>query len=151
MYGLQTKGLYSDFSNAISDLPHGEYLQIMARKSIEKWKEGAEMDKLWFEYLEKTHYKTGSLFSHLLAGAARCSKSQSYSVEDLISFAVNLGLSFQIADDLKDVVMTTKDQTKDSLNDLRERNTTAPYLFTLMELMRTNRQGEAKELIAILS
>lgn len=137
IYELGVPGLYTTYAQAIADLPHGEYLQIKARRTIESLEEEKNLDfkRLFTEYLEKTHYKTGSLFTHLLVGAAAiCGQTQQQSVKEITNFGVNLGLSFQIADDLKDITKSTHGMGKDALNDLRERNTTLPYLLALQEL-----------------
>lgn len=141
IYELGTPGLYTTYAQAISDLPHGEYLQIKARRTIESLEEGKPLDfhKLFTEYLEKTHFKTGSLFTHLLIGtAAICGKLDAKTAQQLTDFGVNLGLSFQIADDLKDLTKSTQGMGKDAFNDLRERNTTLPYLLSLQELNASN-------------
>ena len=68
----------------------------------------------------------------------------------LLELAVNLGLSFQVADDLKDLTLSTADLTKDSLNDLRERNTTAPYLYALHQLDLSGNKAMAGRFLSIL-
>jgi geranylgeranyl pyrophosphate synthase len=62
---------------------------------------------------------------------------------------VNLGLSFQIADDLKDIRPDKQELVKDALNDLRERNTTAPYLLTLSQLTQL-KSPKVKDVMQIL-
>ncbi len=68
----------------------------------------------------------------------------------LLELAVNLGLSFQVADDLKDLTLTTAALTKDSLNDLRERNTTAPYLFALHQLDTAGETEQTRRFLSVL-
>lgn len=142
-------GVYEEYAGAIADLPHGEYLQIFARKNIEA-ASALHHEKLWSEYLEKTHFKTGSLFAHLLAGTALIAEMPRAQAPLLAELAVNLGLSFQVADDLKDLTLSTEALTKDSLNDLRERNTTAPYLYALFRLEASGKTAQASRFLSIL-
>lgn len=143
--------MYSIYSNAISELPHGEYLQIKARKTIEKLDQGVPpFDRLLTEYFEKTHYKTGSLFTHLLRGTALICGVPLESMHSVEKLGLQLGLSFQIADDLKDVTLSTFENQKDSLNDLKEQNTTMPYLYCMLELSKSDRKDELVKLLSIL-
>jgi geranylgeranyl pyrophosphate synthase len=150
---LNVPGLYEIYASAIAELPHGEYLQIKARKTIEGLPlDGqASYDQLFQEYLEKSHYKTGSLFTNLLLGTALiCQGKYCQKTFELITnLGVNLGLSFQIADDLKDIRPDKQELVKDALNDLRERNTTAPYLLTLSQLTHL-KSPKVKDVMQIL-
>ena len=103
---LAVTGLYKEYADAITELPHGEYLQIKARKSIQKLPANTPIpyNSLWTEYFEKTHFKTGSLFTHLLRGTGLICGLEADHLHQIDRFAFNLGLSFQIADDLKDIV-----------------------------------------------
>lgn len=141
--------MYEEYAGAIADLPHGEYLQIIARKNIEATASLCH-ERLWSEYLDKSHYKTGSLFAHLLAGTALIAGMPRAQTPLLIELAVNLGLSFQVADDLKDLTLSTTELTKDSLNDLRERNTTAPYLYALHQLDVSGKKAQTGKFLSIL-
>jgi geranylgeranyl pyrophosphate synthase len=148
---LETSGLYSVYSNAISELPHGEYLQIKARKTIQKLSDGTPpFTTLLTEYFEKTHYKTGSLFTHLLRGTALICGMPLQSMATVEMLGLQLGLSFQIADDLKDVTLSTFENQKDSLNDLKEQNTTLPYLFCLLEMKEKGKIQDFSKLLGII-
>jgi geranylgeranyl pyrophosphate synthase len=153
---LQVDNLYRPFANAIKELPHGEYLQIKARKFIEGLaapKRGQfhqELKTVVYNYLEKSHFKTGALFTNLLVGTGLVCKVAAPVLTEIFQFGTHLGLSFQLADDLKDIKMTTKEQTKDSMNDLKERNTTLPYILTLVELNESGRHLEKEALLKIL-
>lgn len=140
---INVSGLYGVYAHAINELPHGEYLQIKAKKRIMNLKShNVPHDLLIFEYLEKSHYKTGSLFTHLLRGTAMiCGMADQY-ISHVQSLGIQLGLSFQIADDLIDVTKSTAEMKKDGLNDLKEQNTTCPYL---MFALQKHRQAEVAD------
>jgi geranylgeranyl pyrophosphate synthase len=153
---LQVDDLYKPFANAIKELPHGEYLQIKARKFIEGANPSSAHDfdsdlkTIILNYLEKSHFKTGALFTNLLIGTGLICKVPAPVLSQVFEFGTHLGLSFQLADDLKDIKMTTKEQTKDAMNDLKERNTTLPYILTLIELNKAGRHSEKETLLKIL-
>ena len=66
------------------------------------------------------------------------------------ALGLQLGLSFQIADDLKDVTLSTLENQKDSLNDLKEQNTTIPYLYCLLELKENGKIHHISKLLDII-
>jgi all-trans-nonaprenyl-diphosphate synthase len=144
-------GLYEVYAQAITELPHGEYLQIQAKKHIMKLKShNVPHDLLLFEYLEKSHYKTGSLFTHLLKGTAMICGLPERDLNLIQALGLQLGLSFQIADDLIDVTKSTAEIKKDGLNDLKEQNTTCPYLLFALQKHREGKIVEHDRLFVII-
>lgn len=123
----------------------------MAKKSIMKLKShNVPHDKLLFDYLEKSHYKTGSLFSHLLRGTAMICGVPERNLHLAQVLGLQLGLSFQVADDLIDVTKSTSEMKKDGLNDLREQNTTCPYLLYALQKQRECKIKEHDQMFVII-
>ncbi|KAI4312390.1 hypothetical protein MLD38_037200 [Melastoma candidum] len=84
-------------------------------------------------YMQKTFYKTASLISNscksvaLLAGQTTEVASLAY------DYGKNLGLAFQVIDDVLDFTGTSASLGKGSLSDIRHGIITAPILFAMEE------------------
>jgi all-trans-nonaprenyl-diphosphate synthase len=99
----------------------------------------------WDAYLRKSVCKTASLFaagSHSGAILNGCAPDV---VSDLKQFGLNLGLCFQIVDDLLDVTGKAEELGKEPGSDLRSGVITAPALFVLEQ--KTNAAERLAELI----
>lgn len=84
------------------------------------------------EYLDLIFRKTAVLFevSSGIGGLLNESASEEVT-ENLKSYGANLGMAFQIVDDLLDLASTEKELGKPSGNDLRQRTRTLPVLIAL--------------------
>ncbi|VVA91603.1 unnamed protein product [Arabis nemorensis] len=83
------------------------------------------------DYLLKSYYKTASLVAASTKGAAIFSKVESEIAEQMYQFGKNLGLSFQVVDDILDFTQSTEQLGKPAANDLAKGNITAPVIFAL--------------------
>jgi all-trans-nonaprenyl-diphosphate synthase len=84
-------------------------------------------------YLEKSYYKTASLLANS-AKAAGVLSGQAIEVnEHLYQYGRDLGLAFQIIDDILDFTSPTEVLGKPAGSDLMSGNITAPALFALQE------------------
>ena len=75
------------------------------------------------------HGKTGSLFAAALAGAALLSSAGSIEVEQQWKLGCDLGVTFQMMDDCKDLFCSAENASKDTDQDLAAGRITAPFLF----------------------
>ncbi|CAN8233899.1 unnamed protein product [Cochlearia groenlandica] len=83
------------------------------------------------DYLLKSYYKTASLVAASTKGAAIFSGVETYVTDQMYEFGKNLGLSFQVVDDILDFTQSTKQLGKPSGSDLAKGNLTAPVIFAL--------------------
>ncbi|KAG7652161.1 Solanesyl diphosphate synthase 1 [Arabidopsis thaliana] len=83
------------------------------------------------EYLLKSFYKTASLVAASTKGAAIFSRVEPDVTEQMYEFGKNLGLSFQIVDDILDFTQSTEQLGKPAGSDLAKGNLTAPVIFAL--------------------
>uniref|UniRef100_A0A1J3IMH1 all-trans-nonaprenyl-diphosphate synthase [geranylgeranyl-diphosphatespecific] n=1 Tax=Noccaea caerulescens TaxID=107243 RepID=A0A1J3IMH1_NOCCA len=83
------------------------------------------------DYLLKSYYKTASLVAASTKGAAIFSKVESGVAEQMYQFGKNLGLSFQVVDDILDFTQSSEQLGKPAANDLAKGNITAPVIFAL--------------------
>ena len=112
-------------SEVIRDFAEGEILQGLNQFEIDD----ASIDT----YLEKSYYKTASLMANSAKAAAVLSDVDVRVAESLYSYGRNLGLAFQIVDDILDFTGSTEVLGKPAGSDLASGNLTAPVLYALEE------------------
>nr|QZW16054.1 geranyl pyrophosphate synthase [Rehmannia glutinosa] len=83
------------------------------------------------EYLIKSYYKTASLIAASTKGAAIFSGVDSNISEQMYQYGKNLGLSFQVVDDILDFTQSAEQLGKPAGSDLAKGNLTAPVIFAL--------------------
>lgn len=83
------------------------------------------------EYLLKSYYKTASLIAASTKGAAVFSKVDKNVTDQMYEFGKNLGLSFQVVDDILDFTQSAEQLGKPAGSDLAKGNLTAPVIFAL--------------------
>jgi all-trans-nonaprenyl-diphosphate synthase len=84
-------------------------------------------------YLEKSYYKTASLIANSAKAAGVLSEQSAEVNRHLYNYGRDLGLAFQIVDDILDFTSPTEVLGKPSGSDLISGNITAPALFAMEE------------------
>ena len=95
------------------------------------------------EYLERIELKTASLYAACSQGAALLADAEPDHVAALGAFGTNLGMAFQITDDVLDLVGDEAEFGKTVGRDLLEGMPTLPMIYAIQE-----RDGSASELEA---
>lgn len=111
-------------SQVIMDLAAGEIQQGLNRFDSELSMEA---------YLEKSYYKTATLFANSAKAAGLLSEVSPALAEHLYCYGRHLGLAFQIVDDILDFTSSADTLGKPAGSDLKSGNLTAPALFALEE------------------
>eukprot|EP01018_Ginkgo_biloba_P011004 Gb_34726 [translate_table: standard] len=83
------------------------------------------------DYLDKSYYKTASLIAASTRSAAIFSGASSGIRDQMYNYGMNLGLAFQVVDDILDFTQSTAQLGKPAASDLAKGNLTAPVLFAL--------------------
>ncbi|KAK7272627.1 hypothetical protein RJT34_29347 [Clitoria ternatea] len=83
------------------------------------------------EYLIKSYYKTASLIAASTKGAAIFSGADGSTAQKMYEYGKNLGLSFQVVDDILDFTQSAEQLGKPAGTDLAKGNLTAPVIFAL--------------------
>ncbi|XP_057416058.1 solanesyl diphosphate synthase 3, chloroplastic/mitochondrial-like isoform X1 [Lotus japonicus] len=84
-------------------------------------------------YMEKTYYKTASLISNSCKALAILAGQTAEVAMLAFEYGKNLGLAFQLIDDVLDFTGTSASLGKGSLSDIRHGIVTAPILFAMEE------------------
>lgn len=111
-------------SQVIKDMAEGEIQQGLNRFDTTTTIEA---------YLEKTYHKTASLIANSSKAAGILSGVSEEVAENLYAYGCNLGLAFQIVDDILDFTASTEVLGKPAGSDLISGNLTAPVLYALEE------------------
>ena len=92
------------------------------------------------EYITMIGKKTAALFDVSCAMGAICATNKSYDISNLSSFGKNLGIAFQITDDLIGVMGDPKITKKPVGNDLREGKKSLPILMAIKSAKGKNKK-----------
>ena len=118
-------------ATVIANLVEGEFMQLKntALDELEpKWTE-----EILSYYLEKTYLKSASLISKSCRAAALLGESSPEVVEAAYEYGRNLGLAFQLVDDMLDYTISSEELGKPAGADLELGLATAPLLFAWKE------------------
>ncbi|RAK92672.1 terpenoid synthase [Aspergillus costaricaensis CBS 115574] len=114
-------------STVITNLVEGEFMQLKNTAADEK--NPVFTDDTLSYYLQKTYLKTGSLISKSCRSTAVLGHSAPEVVEASYQYGRNLGLAFQLVDDMLDYTVTEAELGKPAGADLELGLATAPLLF----------------------
>ncbi len=127
-----TTKLVSRLSKACVDVCEGQLLDI---KMAEEKKIPTQT-----EYITMISKKTAALFDVSCAMGAICATNKSNDISNLSSFGKNLGIAFQITDDLIGVMGNPKITKKPVGNDLREGKKSLPILMAIKSAKGKNKK-----------
>jgi geranylgeranyl diphosphate synthase type I len=127
-----TTKLVSRLSKACVDVCEGQLLDV---KMAEEKKIPSQT-----EYITMISKKTAALFDVSCAMGAICATNKSNDISNLSSFGKNLGIAFQITDDLIGVMGDPKITKKPVGNDLREGKKSLPILMAIKSAKGKNKK-----------
>lgn len=114
-------------ATVIANLVEGEFMQLKNTAQDEARPQWSE-DTLGY-YLNKTYLKTASLISKSCRASALLGGASAETVEAAYAYGKNLGLAFQLVDDMLDYTLSAADLGKPAGADLELGLATAPLLF----------------------
>ncbi|MGQ0795533.1 MAG: polyprenyl synthetase family protein [Nitrosopumilaceae archaeon] len=115
--------LVSKLAHACVDVCEGQILDISMAESQKIPSES--------QYIKMIEKKTSALFEVSCAMGAICANTKRKDVENLSSFGKNLGIAFQIVDDLIGIIGDPKITKKPVGNDIREGKKSLPILLAI--------------------
>jgi hexaprenyl-diphosphate synthase len=124
---LQDAEVIELLATVIANLVEGEFMQLKNTARDER-------NPVWTEesvsyYLRKTYLKSASLISKSCRAAALLGGSDAVTVEAAYAYGKNLGLAFQLVDDMLDYTISEEELGKPAGADLKLGLATAPLLF----------------------
>ena len=114
-------------ATVIANLVEGEFMQLQNTASDEKYPKWSEQTISY--YLQKTYLKSASLISKSCRAAALLGQCAPNVVEAAYQYGKNLGLAFQLVDDMLDYTISGAELGKPAGADLELGLATAPLLF----------------------
>jgi geranylgeranyl pyrophosphate synthase len=117
---LDSVRIMSLLSETVMAMSSAELRQYAAAQSISTDEAG---------YLERIRDKTATLFAICCQGAAIVSEQSDAACDALRQYGLNLGIAFQIADDVLDIAGQDATLGKPSGNDLRQGTVTLPVIL----------------------
>ena len=111
-------------SEVIRDFAEGEILQ-----SLNHFDTNVSIDS----YLDKSYYKTASLMANSAKAAGELSNANTEVTESLYCYGRNLGLAFQIVDDILDFTGSAEVLGKPAEADLASGNLTIPVIYAMKQ------------------
>ena len=136
MVEIGKKDILAELADATNDISQGELIQLDAISNI----------KISLNKLKKiSYFKTGRLFEASAKTGAMLAGANRNFIKNISESAKNIGILFQIKDDLLDYSNTSK-TGKQSFQDLKEGKVTYPFFFAL----KNSSQKEKKQLISFL-
>ena len=119
MVEMENMKILEELAAATNDISQGELIQLDAIKNLD-----ISLNKL----KKISYFKTGRLFEAAARTGAMLAKSDNSYINNISESAKNLGILFQIRDDLLDYSINLK-TGKPSYQDLREGKVTYPFFF----------------------
>lgn len=107
-------------SQVLSDLVEGEFMQLQNKE---------EESERFEHYLNKSFNKTASLMAYTCKANACLSGASKQDIENSYQYGRNIGIAFQLVDDLLDFVSSADQLGKPAAADLKLGLATAPVLF----------------------
>jgi geranylgeranyl pyrophosphate synthase len=113
-------------------------LQIISSGELKQTFDAFRLEQTRDQYLGKIFSKTASLFSLATESGAILSQAPEESVQVLKDYGGNLGIAFQIVDDVLDFVSTEEELGKPTGSDLAQGTLTLPAMLLLERYPKDN-------------
>lgn len=110
---------------------YGQVLGDLCAGEIRQMRQQYDLSCNWENYIQKSIWKTASLFAAGTQSAAILNGCPSDTESQMKDYGLNLGICFQIVDDLLDITGTSTSLGKPAGSDLSQGLVTAPTMFVL--------------------
>jgi len=125
------------FTRAVKEMSEGELYQIQKSRKLNITES---------EYYDIIHKKTATLLAACTASGTRSVTTDQSMIDKMTDFGINIGMAFQIKDDLFDYEKTSI-TGKPKGNDIQEKKLTLPLIAAL----ESANQSEKKEIIRLIN
>ncbi|MFC2011161.1 polyprenyl synthetase family protein [Chloroflexota bacterium] len=117
------------FADTLKTISRGELNQAFYAFNVEQ---------SYQQYIQRVSKKTAALFSMATESGAALSQAPEESIQLLIEYAYNLGIAFQIVDDILDFIGTEEELGKPVGSDLAQGTLTLPAILLLKYYPKDN-------------
>lgn len=146
-YFAKTAGLIADIEDPRIDHLFSETVATVCEGTILELMSTGQASVSLQSYYEKVSRKTACLIAACCKGGAILSEASEEEIELISSYGLNLGIAFQIIDDILDY---TEDQStigKPAGNDLRQGLVTLPLIYALQECQPNGHHQRVQHLL----
>src|SRR5436305_12576139 len=146
-YFAKTAGLIADIEDPRIDHLFSDTVATVCEGTIMEMMTSGQIDLSLEAYYEKIKHKTACLIAACSKGGAIVSGASEQEIALLHEYGMNLGIAFQITDDILDY---TEDQStigKPAGNDLRQGMVTLPLIYALQEPTHNGHQQQVRSLL----
>ncbi len=146
-YFAKTAGLIADVEDSRIDHLFSDTVAMVCEGTIMEMMTAGHVDLTVENYYEKIQRKTACLIAACSKGGAIVSQASPAEIEVLYTYGMNLGIAFQIIDDILDY---TEDQStigKPAGNDLRQGMITLPLIYALQDTSMNGHQQKIQRLL----
>lgn len=146
-YFAKTAGLIADINDNRIDHLFSDTVATVCEGTILEMMTAGRVDLTIQSYYEKISHKTACLIAACCKGGAIVSQASEEEINLLNAYGMNLGIAFQIIDDILDY---TEDQAtigKPAGNDLRQGMVTLPLIYALQEQPQNGHYQEVYKLL----
>ena len=146
-YYAKTAGLIADIEDSRIDRLFSDTVATVCEGSIIEMMTAGYVDLSIETYYEKIRHKTACLIAACSKGGAIVSGAADKEIQLLHEYGINLGIAFQIIDDVLDY---TEDQStigKPAGNDLRQGMVTLPLIYALQEQPQNGHHQQVHRLL----
>jgi geranylgeranyl pyrophosphate synthase len=121
------------FANTLGDICDGQLREMFDAHRVEQSRE---------DYEKRIYGKTASLFAASTEMGAVIAGADEDHVQALKQFGADVGMAFQIVDDLLDITRESSDIGKPAGNDLRQGTVTLPVMIYARDLAQDSEQAK---------
>lgn len=146
-YFAKTAGLIADINDNRIDHLFSDTVATVCEGTIMEMLTSGRIDLTVKNYYEKTSHKTACLIAACCKGGAIVSEASDQDIENLHRYGMNLGIAFQIIDDILDYTENQETIGKPAGNDLRQGMVTLPLIYALEEQPRNGHYQEVYNLL----
>ncbi len=132
-YFAKTAGLIADIEDSRIDHLFSDTVATVCEGTILEMSTAGCIDLTVEAYYEKIKHKTAYLIAACSKGGAILSQAADEEIELLTNYGMNLGIAFQIIDDILDYTQDQSTIGKPAGNDLRQGIVTLPLIYTLQD------------------
>jgi heptaprenyl diphosphate synthase len=146
-YFAKTAGLIADINDNRIDHLFSDTVATVCEGTIMEMMSSGRIDLTLKSYYEKISHKTACLIAACCKGGAIVSQASDQEIEHLYTYGLNLGIAFQIIDDVLDYTENQETIGKPAGNDLRQGMVTLPLIYALQERPQNGHYQEIHNLL----